>query len=266
MRRSPLLYTLSLACVCLGLASIGVLNGQSCCSGTAQCIDGTPVCQSNGTWTCSGGGQPCVSPEPAPCCDDCYETCTVSGWTCVGSPILIDTQGQGYHLTSLGDGVPFEMSPGTPMQVSWTNPDYQNAFLALDRNHNGTIDNGSELFGTFTPQPPSSARNGYNALAVFDEPQNGGNGNGRIDPDDAIYPSLLLWIDRNHNGISEPNELIPLASAGVFSIDLNYTLDSFEDQFGNVFRYKALVYDEHGNADPRCYDVFLQLQVGSRSR
>jgi hypothetical protein len=145
------------------------------------------------------------------------------------------------------------------MQVSWTDSGYQNAFLALDRNHNGTIDDGSELFGNFTARPASANPNGYKALAVFDDPKNGGNGNGFIDPGDAIYPSLLVWIDRNHNGISEPNELLSLADVGVFAIDLSYRTDMYEDQFGNTFRYKAFILDKAGLSDPRCYDILLQL-------
>ncbi len=242
------------------ISCTGALWAQSCpvCVGTAQCANSFAQCV-NGQWTCANGGNPCVSPEPQPCCDECYETCTIGGWTCVGSPIIIDTKGQGFHLTSLQNGVPFQMDPGDPMQVSWTDPNYQNAFLALDRNNNGTIDNGAELFGNFTPQPPSANPNGYKALAVFDDPKNGGNGNGLIDPGDAIYPSLLLWIDKNHNGISEPNELFSLADLGVFAIDLSYTMDEHEDQFGNTFRFKAFVLDKAGLSDPRCYDILLQL-------
>jgi hypothetical protein len=238
-----------------------VLWAQTCpvCQGTAQCVDGTPSCQANGQWTCIGGGVPCVTPEPAPCCQECYVTCTINGWTCVGSPIIIDAKGQGFHLTSLQNGVPFQMSPGNPMQVSWTNSEYQNGFLALDRNNNGTIDSGAELFGNFTPQPPAQSQNGYKALAFFDDPKNGGNGNGFIDPGDAIYRSLLLWVDKNHNGISEPGELFSLLDVGVFAIDLTYTMDSHEDAFGNQFRYKAFILDKQGLSDPRCYDVLLQL-------
>jgi hypothetical protein len=58
---------------------LSVLGAQTCpaCSGTAQCVDGVPVCQANGQWMCAGGGVPCVAPEPAPCCQECYETCTI---------------------------------------------------------------------------------------------------------------------------------------------------------------------------------------------
>jgi hypothetical protein len=71
-------------------------------------------------------------------------------------------------------GVKFTFN-GTLLQTSWTNPSYSNAWLALDRNGNGKIDDASELFSEFTPQPPSANPNGYKALAVFDDPRNGGN-------------------------------------------------------------------------------------------
>jgi hypothetical protein len=149
------------------------------------------------------------------------------------------------------------------MQVSWTDNAINNAFLALDRNENGMIDNGAELFGNYTPQPAppqGQHRNGYAALAVFDDPTNGGNGNGKIDPGDAVYSSLRLLVDRNHNGIGEPDELIPLAAAGVFAIDLNYIELLCFDKFGNIFHYRANVEDTAGHSDPLCYDVYLQLK------
>jgi len=251
--------------VLLAMLTLTGPAAAQCCTGYAcQCAEGTPVCTSNG-WGCSEG-YPCCGSQPTGqelCgCNECYTICTADGWECVGSPIILDPTGQGFHLTSLAGGVPFALAPDQPMQVSWTNSAYNNAFLALDRDGNGTIDNGAELFGNFTPQPNPPAgqqRNGYAALALFDDPANGGNGNGKIDPGDAVYSSLLLWVDKNHNGISEPAELFRLAAAGVFAIDLNYTELKRIDQFGNIFHYEADIEDSAGHSDPRCYDVYLQL-------
>ena len=118
----------------------------------------------------------------------------------------------------------------------------------------------TEMFGNFTSQPDIPNPNGYNALAVFDGSKDGGNGNGRIDPGDMVYARLRLWIDRNHNGISESNELIRLSALGVVSIGLRYRETHLTDRFGNEFRYVSRIVDEHGRENPRSYDVFLLTQ------
>jgi hypothetical protein len=150
------------------------------------------------------------------------------------------------HFTSLRDGVKFDLNgDGKPLYLSWTDPNYHNAWLALDRNHNGKIDSAQELFGYLTePQIPSrdSKRNGWLALAVYDEPSNGGNGDGVIDAKDAIYSELLLWIDSNHDGISQPSELHHLAEMNVTSIPLTYTHRSYKDDDGNNFRFGNFVF------------------------
>jgi hypothetical protein len=187
---------------------------------------------------------------------------------CVESPIVIDVGGHGYVLTSAAGGVSFDIrGTGNPIQMAWTAPGVDNAFLCLP-DSNGKCDDGKDLFGNFTPQPSSPIPNGFAALAVYDDPKNGGNGDGVIDARDAIFSSLRLWIDLNHDGISQPEEMHTLPSLGVNSISLRYKADLRTDQYGNLFRYRAKVNPDDPDASHVgrvAYDIFFSTltQPGS---
>ena len=214
---------------------------------------------------------PCVpGPLPPPAWGDGADgywlwdttTCTYV-WQRLGStPIIIDTDGTGFHLTSAADGVKFYFyGTGTPIQIAWTAKGSTNGWLALPKN--GQITSARDLFGNLTAQPLTNSHppNGFAALAIYDTPAYGGNNNGVIDPGDAIWPGLRIWIDVNHDGISQPEELHTLEEVGILRISLHYERSPYTDQYGNHFRYEGHLTPVSGDdVDRKIFDVFLATQ------
>jgi len=213
--------------------------------------------------------QRCTACNPEPWeLQDCSALGGNYDWTycqCGFSPIVIDVAGNGFNLTSSSNGARFDINADSRQeQISWTSANSDDAWLALDRNGNGQIDDGEELFGNFTEQPAPTQKqekNGFLALAEFDELANGGNGDGRITAQDTIFQSLRLWQDTNHNGISEVAELKTLSQLGLAMIELDYKESKRTDEHGNRFKYRAKVKDANGTQINRwAWDVYLIVE------
>jgi hypothetical protein len=210
----------------------------------------------------------CQEDAPPPC-ELFPEVCDPGGWSfewcaCVPytSPILVDVAGNGFNLTNSARGVDFNLNnKGGREKLAWTNSSSDDAWLALDRNGNGTIDDGAELFGDVSAQPEPSQgvkKNGFRALAEFDQPANGGNADGKIDSNDSVFSRLRLWQDKNHNGISEADELHTLPSLNVAVFELDYKESKKTDSNGNQFKYRAKVLNGKGQQLVRwAWDVYL---------
>ncbi|HEX7151647.1 MAG TPA: hypothetical protein VF618_09185 [Thermoanaerobaculia bacterium] len=212
-----------------------------------------------------GTAKDCVAPlaPPPPNCKEpaADGTCPPTGSTCTEftppeecqySPIIINNGRGGYRLADATDPVIFDIDgDGAKERITWTARQEPMAFLALDRDGNGRIDGGRELFGNATLLPTgAAAASGFEALRVLDDDQNG-----RLDAGDTAWATLILWTDADHNGASEPGEIVKLAATDITSLDLDSHASGRKDPSGNAYRFKSTLH--RGNAAEPFYDIWF---------
>ena len=167
-----------------------------------------------------------------------------------GDPLILDFKDDGIQLTDAENGIEFDMEGnGKKVQVAWTKEmsEFDDAFLCLDKNNNGQIDNGKELFGD-----KAGSKLGFIELKEYDT-----NDDEIINKDDHVFESLLVWSDMNKNGKVDyeectencenlhcngtkcTRELKTMAEAGIEEISVDYTISYDEKGY--------LESDEHGN-------------------
>lgn len=145
------------------------------------------------------------------------------------TPLVLSFDGGPVKLLADDGSARFDLSSrqdGSELRTDW--PAAENPWLALDRDGDGVISSGRELFGSATTLGGGTAANGFEALAALDD-----NVDGVIDARDAAYARLRLWSDRDHDRVSSPGELRSLAEAGVEALELHYVVAPRCDARGN---------------------------------
>lgn len=119
-------------------------------------------------------------------------------------------------------------APGAAAMVRTDWPTAATPWLALDRNHDGAITSGEELFGSATRARVGIASNGFEALAALDD-----NGDGVVDGKDSAFNDLVVWSDSDANRVSRPGELLSLRALGIVSFETAFSVEPRCDARGN---------------------------------
>ena len=146
-------------------------------------------------------------------------------------PLVFDLGGDGITTVSLEESNAFFDldNNGFAEKTSWVGA--KEGLLAYDKNGDGIINGGNELFGdrTLMKDGKTLASSGFSALAEYDD-----NKDGKIDSNDAIYTLLRIWQDSDGDGIASAGELRRLVDLGIVSIGLSYSNTGVTDGANNI--------------------------------
>ena len=167
--------------------------------------------------------------------------------TNLASPIILDLNGDGVQTLdiSVTDGRFDLLNTGTAVRSGWISQG--DAFLAIDSNGNGRIDDRNELFG-------GEVGEGFAKLASFDS-----NGDGQVNQSDARYNELRLWQDRDSDHQTDAGELISLTDAQIASLSVSYTIRA-EHQNGNWVLERSHATTSDGRAIDMA-DAYFQVEA-----
>lgn len=210
---------------------------------------------------CIGGSYSCTTlPDPEPDPEPDTGPLTQGGMSGSASPILIDIGQDNFRFGDPGVGVFFDIyGDGNPILMQWVHPGEDDAFLVLDSNGNGVVDDGSELFGEgmrLLLEGNRLAPNGFVGLQQYDRPELGGNDDGFITQTDLIWPELFLWLDQNADGVSQPHELSSISTYGITRLGIIPRENMRRDAAGNYLVYHSRARNIHSGFN-RMVDVFF---------
>ena len=165
----------------------------------------------------------------------------------LGTPIVLDLNGNGISTQNIAGGVQFDIF-GVNQNVSTGWVTGGDGLLVMDRNHDGSINGGTELFGEGTNLANGQkAANGYAALAELDA-----NADGVINASDGNFADLMVWVDGDSDGVSQETELHSLGSLGITQLGLNAQTSTATDNgnlIGLVSNYTTADGATHDMAD-----------------
>lgn len=186
-------------------------------------VSETRECEVSADWTAQGvlGVQTCLAVEGE---DPQWGGCEMSGSS---TPLVLSFDRA--PITFGADAsASFDLT-GSTMSVVTDWPAAITPWLALDRDGNGTIDHGGELFGSATRLSSGArAQHGFEALRELDS-----NGDGRLSAADEAFGKLVTWSDHDGNRATSAGELSSLSALGIVAIDLGVTLAPRCDSRGN---------------------------------
>lgn len=179
----------------------------------------------------AGAAGPVRKPDPA-------GSCLLTG-QCRVTPLTLAFDVFGVNTIDVESSTTlFDLdADGRPESTAWLLGFMNDAFLWMDVNRNGMIDGAHEFVGAPATDPrddPGVVNSSFEILAAYDEPRYGGNGDGRIDRRDRVWGKLLVWNDRDDNGISEFDEIAPVDDEVVYFDTAYEVTDEWDGSINHI--------------------------------